>query len=144
MSVLSGHSRYAHVTALRNDGVNPGMLGMRRVLSEDALRRALRHMAGQEPAASNGMARHLRDSSFGLLSADEWILDVDATVKPLYGHQQGAVVGFNPHKPGRPSHVNHTYWASPLRLALRVDVVPGTCAWSSRASTWRRSLHARC
>lgn len=49
----------------------------------------------------------------GLLSAQEWILDVDATVKPLYGHQEGAVLGFNPHKPGRPWHVNHTYWASP-------------------------------
>ena len=60
-----------------------------------------------------------------MLSAGEWILDADATVKPLYGHQEGAVVGFNPHQPGRPSHVNHTYWASPLRLALRVDVEPG-------------------
>lgn len=125
LSVLSGHRRYAHVTALRNDGVNPGLLGMRRVMSEDALRRALSHLAERDSSATDWMARHLRDSAFGLLSAEEWILDVDATVKPLYGHQEGAVVGFNPHKPGRPSHVNHTYWASPLRLALRVDVAPG-------------------
>ena len=125
LSVLSGHNRYAHVTALRNDGVNPGVLGMERVLSEDALRRALSHLADQGSVTSDWMARHLRDSAFGLLSAGEWILDVDATVKPLYGHQEGAVVGYNPQKPGRPSHVNHTCWASPLRLALRVDVAPG-------------------
>lgn len=125
LSVLSGHNRYARVTALRNDGVNPGLLGMSRVLSEDALRRALRHLAERDPAARQWMGRHLRESAWGLLSADEWILDVDTTVKPLYGHQEGAVVGFNPHKPGRPSHVNHTYWASPLRLALRVDVEAG-------------------
>jgi hypothetical protein len=33
-----------------------------------------------------------------------WILDIDTTVKPLFGHQEGAEVGYNPHKPGRPSH----------------------------------------
>jgi hypothetical protein len=33
-----------------------------------------------------------------------WIADLDVTVKPIYGHQEGAEVGYNPHKPGRPSH----------------------------------------
>jgi hypothetical protein len=127
LSILSGHNRYAHVTALRNDGVNPGLLGMQRILSEDALRRALSHLTEREPTATAWIQQHLRDSAWSLLAADEWILDVDATVKPLYGHQEGAVLGFNPHKPGRPSHVNHTYWASPLRLALHVDVQPGNC-----------------
>jgi len=41
LSVLAGHKRYAHVTALRGDGVSPQVLGMRRIVSEDALRRAL-------------------------------------------------------------------------------------------------------
>ena len=41
LSVLSGHRRYSHVTAIRCDGVNPGLLGMNKVISEDALRRAL-------------------------------------------------------------------------------------------------------
>jgi hypothetical protein len=41
LSILSGHKRYAHVTAIRCDGVNPGLLGMSKVISEDALRRAL-------------------------------------------------------------------------------------------------------
>ncbi len=101
---------------IANDGVNPRLLGMSRVLSEDALRRALKHLGEREVTATAWMQRHIGNSSLGLLSADEWILDVDATVKPLYGHQEGAVLGYNPHKPGRPSHVNHTYWAS-LRSA---------------------------
>src|SRR5438876_11685197 len=41
LSVLAGHRRYAHVTALRCDAVNPPLLGMSKVVSEDALRRAL-------------------------------------------------------------------------------------------------------
>src|SRR5271163_359493 len=40
LSVLAGHRRYAHITALRADTVNPPLLGMNRVLSEDAIRRA--------------------------------------------------------------------------------------------------------
>jgi hypothetical protein len=54
-----------------------------------------------------------------------WILDADVTVKSLYGKQQGAVVGYNPHKPGRPSHAYHSYQVSKLRLILGVDVLAG-------------------
>jgi len=39
--------------------------------------------------------RHLRISYEPLLR-EPWILDIDSTVKPLYGHQEGAVKGYNP------------------------------------------------
>src|SRR6516164_3076215 len=38
LSVLAGHWRYAHMTALRCDPVNPPLLGMKEVVSEDAVR----------------------------------------------------------------------------------------------------------
>src|SRR6201984_1740847 len=41
LSVLAGHRRYAHITTLRCDPVNPPLLGMNEVVSEDAVRRAL-------------------------------------------------------------------------------------------------------
>src|SRR5271169_1628396 len=41
LSVLAGHWRYAHMTALRCDPVNPPLLGMNEVVSEDAVRRGL-------------------------------------------------------------------------------------------------------
>jgi hypothetical protein len=50
---------------------------------------------------------------------------MDSTVKPLHGHQEGAKAGYNPRKPGRPSHSYHTHMLANLRLALRVDVLPG-------------------
>ena len=46
-------------------------------------------------------------------------------VKLLYGHQEGAVVGYNPKKPGRPSHAYHTYTIAELRLVLDVEVAAG-------------------
>ena len=41
LSVLSGHWRYAHINAVRGDGINPGLLGMSGTVSEDAVRLAM-------------------------------------------------------------------------------------------------------
>jgi hypothetical protein len=57
--------------------------------------------------------------------SEPWILDADTTVKPLHGHQEGAVVSYSPHQPGRPSHSYHSYLLANLRLVLAVEVAPG-------------------
>ena len=44
LAILAGHKRYAHITALRGDAVAAQALGMRRVISEDAMRRGLARM----------------------------------------------------------------------------------------------------
>jgi hypothetical protein len=49
------------------------------------------------------------------------VLDIDSTIKPLYGQQEGAVVGYNPHKPGRPSHCYHTYMPRRMSVAPVAD-----------------------
>ena len=122
LSVLSGHKRYSHVTAIRCDGVNPGLLGMKKVISEDALRRALAAIPEAEGMA--WLDGHLNESVALLLDAP-WILDIDTTVKPLYGKQEGAVVSYNPKKPGRPSHSYHTYLMAGLRLVVGAEVKAG-------------------
>jgi hypothetical protein len=86
LGILAGHWRYAHLTALRGDSVSPALLGMSRVVSEDAVRRGF---AKIDPAAGEAwLHRHLKATVEPLLS-EPWILDCDTTVKPLYGHQQG-------------------------------------------------------
>ena len=122
LSVLSGHWRYAHIAALRADAVSASLLGMDSVVSEDTVRRALRAL--DEVAGMPWLQKHLDASVLPLLTAP-WILDTDVTVKPLYGKQEGTVVGYNPHKPGRPSHAYHTYQMAGLRLMLGVTVAPG-------------------
>ena len=122
LSVLAGHRRYAHVTALRCDPVNPLLLGMRKVVSEDSVRRNLEKI--EEHAGLRWLQNHL-DYCTSPLLGEPWILDMESTVKPLYGHQEGAKAGYNPRKPGRPSHSYHTYMLVNLRLVPRVDVLPG-------------------
>jgi hypothetical protein len=122
LAILGGHRRYAHVTALRGDAVAAQALGMQRIVSEDALRRALQRI---DEAASAAWLRPALMSSVRDALDRPWVLDIDASIKPLYGRQEGAELGYNPHKPGRPSHVLHTYWVGNLRLVLDVQVNPG-------------------
>ena len=140
LSILDGQWRYAHVGALRGDGVAPSILGMSKIISDDSLRRALSAIApepdekhtpeqraaqqAQAAAAVRWMQEQLKHS-VGQATTTPWILDCDTTVKPLYGKQAGAVVGYNPHKPGRPSHAIHTYWIGNLRLVLDAQLEPG-------------------
>ena len=122
LSILAGHKRYAHVTTIRSDSVTPGLLGMQRVRSEDAVRRAFQQGAQEDYA--RWLARHLGNTYEELLN-EPWILDMDGTVKPLYGHQEQAVVGYNPTKCGRPSQVYQTYFIAAIRMVLDVEVQAG-------------------
>ncbi len=141
LSILDGQNRYAHITGLRGDAVAPQLLGMKRIMSDESLRRALKHLApclddaktDEQRAAYDAqlarstvwMGEALSESVRDALDTG-WILDCDTTVKLLYGHQAGAVIGYNPTKPGRPSHTIHTYWIANVRLVLDAEVQEGT------------------
>jgi len=145
LAILAGQHRYSHVTALRADTVNPTGLGMTKVCSEDSVRRAF---AGADPlACARWQTGALRQTWLPALR-QAWIMDLDATVKPLYGQQEGAERGYNPHKPGRPSHVYHSLFVRGLRLVLDVEVRPGkqTAATHGRENLWRvwESLPKEC
>lgn len=60
----------------------------------------------KEEESGPWLKKHLQ-ASYEPLLEEAWALDVDTTVKPLYGHQEDAKVGYNPPKPGRPSHAFH-------------------------------------
>ncbi|MDF0675732.1 MAG: hypothetical protein P0120_15640 [Nitrospira sp.] len=114
LSILCGHHRYAHITAIRHDGIHPELLGVAQLVSEDAVRRALARI--DESLGVVWLNRHLAKTTQPLLTTP-WILDLDTTVKCLYGKQDGAVVGYNPKKPGRPSHSYHSAVMATTRLA---------------------------
>jgi Transposase DDE domain group 1 len=128
VSLLAGHHRYAHVTGLRGDQVAAEMLGLTQLCSADSVRRGLQSI--EEEKGEEWMQAALHRSVAPALDKS-WILDVDVTVKPLYGKQEGAAKGYNPHKPGRPSHALHTYWMSNLRMVIDVDTQSGNAHTSA-------------
>ena len=140
LSILDGQRRYAHVTGLRGDAVAPEILGMTKIISDESLRRALAHLAPEQARRGSDEERAARAAQLARSTAwmdavlaestgealrTPWVLDADTTVKLLYGHQAGAEIGYNPTKPGRPSHTLHTYWIANVRLVLDVEVQGG-------------------
>jgi len=127
LSLICGHYRFAHITALRGDTVTPQLLGMKQVASEDAVRRAMLRLvkeAADQERSMSWLRRHIQQTLRPMLGVP-WILDIDVTIKPVYGYQPGSVVGYNPEKPGRPSHALHSFVMAQTRLVLDVAVLPG-------------------
>ena len=140
LSILDGQRRYAHVASLRGDAVAPKLLKMSSLVGDESLRRGLAQIAPKAKATHSESERQVQQAQ--LIQAEQWmsaalkestqhaldtpwILDVDTTIKTLFGNQSGAEVGYNPHKPGRPSHTIHTYWVANLRLVLDARVQGG-------------------
>lgn len=115
LGILAGSKRYAHIAGVRGDALAAKALGLNGMVSEDSVRRAL---AAMVPQASDAWMSSALMSSVRQALDRPWVLDIDASVKPLYGRQEGTEIGYNPHKPGRPSHVLHTLWVGKLRLVL--------------------------
>ena len=127
LTVLSGGRRYLHASGLRYDGVVTEVLGMRRLLSHESLRRAI----AWQGEHGDGRAQWLEWARQQLRPAVEpvlkrqWILDEDVTSRIIHGEQEGAKVGYNGKRPGHASLALHTYVVGGLRLVLDVQVKPG-------------------
>ena len=91
----------AHHGRARGHGVTE-TIGIEKLRSEDSIRRAF---ANQDEEKLTLWMDGQTGKTFDALLEQEWVLDLDATVKTLYGKQEEATVGYNPAKPGRPSHV---------------------------------------
>jgi hypothetical protein len=158
LSILDGQRRYAHVTALRGDSVAPQILDMKKIISDESVRRGLAHLAPCIDQKCSEEERTRRETQLGKTARwmddalsestkealkTPWILDIDGTVKPLYGNQDGAEISYNPKKPGRPSHVIHTYWISGVRLVLDAEVQNGKAHAAKHSLPRLRSLLTR-
>ena len=93
LAILAGHRRYAHIMAVRGDAVAAHALGMKSVVSEDAVRRGLKAI---EAAPSEAWMRPALMRSVVSALDRPWVLDIDASIKPLYGRQEDAELGYNP------------------------------------------------
>ena len=69
LSILAGHQRYAHITSVRGDGINPALLGMSKVVSEDSVRRSLLKL--DEAKGVDWLQAHL-ERVYGPLLGEPW------------------------------------------------------------------------
>ena len=122
VGMINGSNRYRHFDTLSGDQVTAEVFGLKRLMSCDSVRRNLKSIPEKE-----GL-EWIWNENLHLVAPlldQDYILDLDPTVKPIYGHQEGAEFGYNPQKPGRPSHCYHTLCIAKLRLVLGVVIHAG-------------------
>ena len=123
-AIIMGLRRINKTEILQYNGAFLEMLGLATFPDQTTLRRFLRRLS---PTNIRQLAR-LHDSLRGWLfelpePRHSLILDVDSVVIVVYGHAQGAVVGYNPKKRGRRSYHPlfcfesqwHEFWHGTLR-----------------------------
>jgi len=99
--VLTGSRRLTHIERLRWDEGLRRILGLKRFVSDTTLSRFLRRFtAGTVTQVFESLMRW----QLGLVTLKEEILDLDSSIIERYGKQEGAFLGYNPHKHRRPSH----------------------------------------
>jgi hypothetical protein len=98
-----GAERFEHFTRYRGDRVLGELLGIERFGSPDTIRRLfLRFNYQRVTEVSERLMRFSLSRSRPILLGHT--LDLDSTVFCRYGEQEGSLKGYNPSKPGRPSH----------------------------------------
>lgn len=100
---FAGIERLYHFEDLETEPLLCARHGVQRLPDLNTLYRDLRRF--EDPELLNALLDVLREVVVESLREQKLVtLDIDSTVETLYGRQEGAEIGPNPHKPGRPSY----------------------------------------
>ena len=126
-AVSAGASRFAHVNRLRMDQALRTILGIARIPSSSTL---TRYFSTFTQAQVEHMAEGLWEWTLQKISArgQHYTLDLDSSVFTRYGKQQGAKKGYNPKKPGRPSHRPIFAFIAELKIVANLWLRSGNTA----------------
>ena len=85
LAILLGKTRYVHIEAIRHDEAARELLGLGEIVSDATVRRAFRR--ANERKLDAWLSRHEREV-YETLLVHRYVIDIDNTVKPIYGHQE--------------------------------------------------------
>ncbi len=104
-ATIAGLRRINKTELLQYNGTFIDLLGLSRFPDQSTLRRFLQRLPVKSIRQLVGLHDQLRGQLFWLPKVPtSLIFDLDSVVLTLYGHQQGARVGYNPKKKGRRSY----------------------------------------
>jgi hypothetical protein len=143
LNCLVGGTRFAHCRRLQDDEAVAEITGMRkgRLCGEDAFRRLCAGLDDKQVEAWFAPAEQIIYHALPPNAVADW----DSTVVVRYGKQEDAAVGYNPQKPGRPSHHPLACVIGGTRLCLHMEWRKGNTVSASgwigaMEKVWRSSL----
>jgi len=102
--ITVGIDRLYHLNAIRDDAALTKALGLDQLPEESNLRRQLTQASNKEVERIRQVISKNLTKANQTDKTVEIGLDIDSTVATVYGKQEGAEVGYNPKKRGRPSY----------------------------------------
>lgn len=126
--VWCGASRFGHLDIVRYDTALCNLLGWKRGADHRAYRRYLNKFS---QATNQRVFSELFSWFFSELVFDNYTLDFDTTVMVREGSQEGAAKGYNPKRPGRPSHHPLLAFVSDVRMIANYRLRPGNTSAST-------------
>ncbi len=125
LGLFVGASRYVHLEWLRGDETLKEIFNLRRFPSQSTYSRFF-HKFGQ--GRNHRVFPSLQHWFFSQIDVGSLSVDLDSSVLTRYGEQEGAAVGYNPSKPGRPSHHPIMAFVSETRMVANAWMRPGNTA----------------
>jgi len=101
VSIWTGGNRFAHCQWLRYDKVLGDIFGWKEAPTESAYSRFFKKFTLER---NNEVFPSIMNWMFEKIALPNVTLDLDSTILERYGKQEGSKKGYNPKKPGRPSH----------------------------------------
>lgn len=128
VSVWTGASRFTHSGWLRYDKVLGEIFQWKRIPSQSTYSRFFHKFNWKR---NTEVFVDLHKWFFNQLTLKSITLDIDSSVVTRYGEQEGSRRGFNPTKPGRPSHNPLMAFIPETRMVANAWLRPGNSASAS-------------
>lgn len=103
-AILFGFERMPHTSILGSDRAFLGITGLATYPEASSLWRFLMRLGENHITAILRMNQTYLRKMLAIDPRKQAVIDMDSTVLTVYGHQEGARVGYNPTKPGRLSY----------------------------------------
>ena len=128
LSIWCGANRFVHTEITRQDNVLKKIFGLKFIPSSPTLTRFFRKFTYKlNTEIFDGIYTWFFDNlNFSNLTAD-----FDSSVLTRYGQQEGARKGYNPQKPGRPSHHPLMAFIADVNMVANFWLRPGNTGASS-------------
>lgn len=123
---VAGIERFDHLALLKNNGLLAPLVGLNRFPGTRAMRDFILGLSPEDVTQIQKLHHLLRSRMFQYPNPiSTFIVNFDSVVLTVYGHQEGAEVGYNPRKHGRRSYHPLVGFESHLKVSLQGELRPG-------------------
>jgi len=128
LSIWCGANRFIHTEVTRQDSVLKRIFGINLIPSCPTLTRFFRKFTYR---LNTELFNEIYTWFFNGLNFSNLTADFDSSVLTRYGKQEGAKKGYNPQKPGRPSHHPLMAFIADINMVANFWLRPGNTGASS-------------